>query len=98
MSQTIDMPSYTIALSDGVIRPMTVKELAIGLEHLMSADRGIAEMAVGLSIDSEGNGVYVPRVFVPKKPEDGNPMDDIVGVLSDEDCGYNRVPKCVLIG
>lgn len=32
MSQTIDMPSYTIELSDGVIRPMTVKGLAIRLD------------------------------------------------------------------
>ena len=29
MSQTIDMPNYTIELSDGLIRPMTVKELAV---------------------------------------------------------------------
>ena len=35
MSQTIDTPSYTIELSDGSIRPMTVKELAIRLEQLM---------------------------------------------------------------
>ena len=67
MSQTIDTPSYTIELSDGSIRPMTVKELAIRLEQLMSADKGIAKMPVGLSVDSEGNGVYVPRVFVPKE-------------------------------
>lgn len=98
MSQTIDMPSYTIELSDGVIRPMTVKELAIRLDQLMSADRGVAEMPVGLSVDSEGNGIYVPRVFVPKESESGNPMEDIVGVLSDEDCACYRVPKCVLIG
>ena len=57
MSQTIDTPSYTIELSDGSIRPMTVKELAIRLEQLMSADKGIAEMPVGLSVDSEGNGM-----------------------------------------
>lgn len=63
MSQTIDTPSYTIELSDGSIRPMTVKELAIRLEQLMSADKGIAEMPVGLSVDSEGNGVYVPPCF-----------------------------------
>lgn len=63
MSQIIDMPSYTIELSDGVIRPMMVKELAIRLDQLMSADRGVAEMPVGLSVDSEGNGVYVPRVL-----------------------------------
>lgn len=98
MSQTVDMPSYTIELSDGLIRHMTVRELVVRLEQLMSTDKSIAEMPVGLSIDSEGNGVYVPRVFVPKEPEDGNSVDDIVGVLSDGDCGYYRVPKCVLIG
>lgn len=98
MSQTVDMPNYTIELSDGSIRPMTVRELVVRLEQMMSTDKGIAEMPVALSVDSEGNGIYVPRVFVSKEPEDGNPMDDIVGVLSDDDCGYYRVPKCVLIG
>lgn len=98
MSQTIDMPSYTIELSDGSIRPMAVKELAIRLDQLMAADRGVAEMSVGLSVDSKGNGVYVPRVFVPKKSEGSNPMDDVVGVIAEEDCAYYGVPKCVLIG
>lgn len=98
MSQTIDMPSYTIELSDGAIRPMTVKELAIRLDQLMSADRDVAEMPVGLSVDSEGNGIYVPRVFVPKKSKGSNPMDDVVGVIAEEDCAYYGVPKCVLIG
>ena len=36
MSQTIDTPSYTIELSDGSIRPMTVKELAIRLAGRMA--------------------------------------------------------------
>lgn len=85
-------------LDDGVIRPMTVKELAIRLEQLMSADKGVAEMPVGLSVDSEGNGIYVPRVFVPEKSEGGNPMDDVVGVIAEDDCAFYRVPKCVLIG
>lgn len=98
MSQTVDMPNYTIELSDGSIRPMTVKELVARLEQMMSTDKGIAEMPVALSVDSEGNGIYVPRVFVAKDPEGGNPVDDVVGVLSDEDCDYYRVPKCVLIG
>lgn len=98
MSQTIDMPSYTIELSDGVIRPMTVKELAIRLDQLMSVDQGVAEMPVGLSVDSEGNGIYVPRVFVPKKSEGNNPMDDVVGVIAEEDRAYYGVHKCVLIG
>ena len=44
MSQTADMPNYTIELSDGLIRPMTVKELVVRLEQLMSADKRIAEM------------------------------------------------------
>lgn len=81
-----------------MIRPMTVKELAIRLEQLMSADKGVAEMPVGLSVDSEGNGIYVPRVFVPEKSEGGNPMDDVVGVIAEDDCAFYRVPKCVLIG
>ena len=98
MSQTIDMPNYTIELSDGLIRPMTVKELAVRLEQMMAADKGIAGMPVGLSVDSEGNGVYVPRVFVPKEPGDGNPMDDVVGVIAEEDRAYYGVPECVLIG
>lgn len=68
MSQTIDTPSYTIELSDGSIRPMTVKELAIRLEQLMSADKGIAKMPVGLSVDSEGNGVYVPVFLCRRRP------------------------------
>ena len=85
-------------LDDGVIRPMTVKELAIRLEQLMSADKGVAEMPVGLSVDSEGNGIYVPRVFMPEKSEGGNPMDDVVGVIAEDDCAFYRVPKCVLIG
>lgn len=85
-------------LDDGVIRPMTVKELAIRLEQLMSADKGVAEMPVGLSVDSEGNGIYVPRVFVPEKSEGGNPMDDVVGVIAEDDCAFYHVPKCVLIG
>ena len=55
MSQTIDTPSYTIELSDGSIRPMTVKELAIRLEQLMSADKGIAEMPVEGIGSGEGN-------------------------------------------
>lgn len=98
MSQTADMPNYTIELSDGLIRPMTVKELVVRLEQLMSADKGIAEMPVGLSVDSEGNGIYVPRVFVAKEPEGGNPVDGVVGVVAEEDCAYYGVPKCVLIG
>lgn len=98
MSQTIDTPSYTIELSDGSIRPMTVKELAIRLEQMMSADKGIAGMPVGLSVDSEGNGIYVPRVFVAKEPEGGNPVDKVVGVIAKEDCAYYGVPECVLIG
>lgn len=98
MGQTVDMSNYTIELSDGMIRPMTVKELAVRLEQMMSADKGIAEMPVGLSVDSEGNGIYVPRVFVAKGSEDGDSVDDVVGVIAEEDCAYYGVPKCVLIG
>ena len=46
--------------------------------------------------------VYVPRVFVPNnldRPCDHGSIEDIVGVLSDDEiCDYYRVPKCVLIG
>lgn len=98
MANTNNYSNYMTRLDDGVIRPMTVKELAIRLEQLMSADKGVAEMPVGLSVDSEGNGIYVPRVFVPEKSEGGNPMDDVVGVLAEDDCAFYRVPKCVLIG
>lgn len=94
MSQTIDMPNYTIELSDGLIRPMTVKELAVRLEQMMAADKGIA----GMPVDSEGNGIYVPRVFVAKESEGGDPVEDVVGVIAEEDCAYYGVPECVLIG
>lgn len=98
MANTNNYSNYMTRLDDGVIRPMMVKELAIRLEQLMSADKGVAEMPVGLSVDSEGNGIYVPRVFVPEKSEGGNPMDDVVGVIAEDDCAFYRVPKCVLIG
>lgn len=98
MANTNNYSNYMTRLDDGVIRPMTVKELAIRLEQLMSADKGVAEMPVGLSVDSEGNGIYVPRVFVLEKSEGGNPMDDVVGVIAEDDCAFYRVPKCVLIG
>lgn len=98
MANTNNYSNYMTKLDDGVIRPMTVKELAIRLEQLMSADKGVAEMPVGLSVDSEGNGIYVPRVFVTEKSEGGNPMDDVVGVIAEDDCAFYRVPKCVLIG
>lgn len=98
MANTNNYSNYMTRLDDGVIRPMTVKELVIRLEQLMSADKGVAEMPVGLSVDSEGNGIYVPRVFVPEKSEGGNPMDDVVGVIAEDDCAFYRVPKCVLIG
>lgn len=98
MANTNNYSNYMTRLDDGVIRPMTVKELAIRLEQLMSADKGVAEMPVSLSVDSEGNGIYVPRVFVPEKSEGGNPMDDVVGVIAEDDCAFYRVPKCVLIG
>lgn len=100
MSQTIDMPNYTIELSDGLIRPMTVKELAVRLEQLMSADKRIAEMPVGLSVDSEGNGIYVPRVFVAKEPARPNSffVNDILhyGILVLSD--YRKGALCMESG
>lgn len=45
--------------------------------------------------------VYIPRFFVPNDlegPCGRRPVEDLVGVPSDEECDYYRVPKCVLIG
>ena len=55
-------------------------------------------LRVNSSVDSEGNGVYVPRVFVPKEDGGDNPMDKVVGVIAEEDRAYYGVPECVLIG
>lgn len=93
MANTNNYSNYMTRLDDGVIRPMTVKELEIRPEQLMSADKGVAEMPVGLSVDSEGNGIYVPRVFVPEKSEGGNPMDDVVGVIAEDDCAFFAFPS-----
>lgn len=93
--------NYVTRLDDGVIRPMTVRELVSRLNELMSIDKSIGNLSVGLSGDEEGNMVYVPRFFVPNNLDrlcDRKAIWDIVGVLSDEDCDYYRVPKCVLIG
>ena len=71
------------------------------LNELISIDKSIARMPVGLSTDAEGNMIYVPRVFTPNDPKknDGyTTFADLVGVLTDEDCAYYRVPKCVVIG
>lgn len=92
---------YVTRLEDGVIRPMTVRELVLRLNELMSIDKSIGNLSVGLSGDEEGNMVYIPRFFVPNdqdRPCDRRHVEDIVGVLTDEDCDYYRVPKCVLIG
>ena len=50
------------------------------------------------SVRMAANGVYVPRVFVPKEAGGDNPMDNVVGVIAEEDCAYYGVPACVLIG
>ena len=73
MSQTIDTPSYTIELSDGSIRPMTVKELAIRLEQLMSADKGIAEMVACFPLDVIAHGTVKEIV---KQMNRANHQDD----------------------
>ena len=98
MNQAVDISDYTTELSDGMIRPLTVQELVSRLEQMMLLDQSIAEMPVGLSVDSEGNGIYVPRVFEPREFKDGNPVDDVVGIVSAEDCACYGVPECVLIG
>lgn len=101
MAITKNYSNYVTKLDDGVIRPMTVRELVSRLNELMSIDKSIGNLSVGLSGDEEGNMVYVPRLFVPNnldRPCDHGLIENIVGVLSDEDCDYYRVPKCVLIG
>lgn len=102
MAITNNYSNYMTRLDDGVIRPMTVRELVSRLNEFMSIDKSIGNLSVGLLGDEEGNMVYVPRVFVPNnldRPCDHGSIEDIVGVLSDEEiCDYYRVPKCVLIG
>ena len=101
MSNTNDISRYVTRVDDGLIRPMTVRELMSRLNELISIDKSIARMPVGLSTDAEGNMIYVPRVFIPNDSEknDGyTSFADLVGVLTDEDCAYYRVPKCVVIG
>lgn len=101
MADTNSYSNYVTRLDDGVIRPMTVRELVSRLNELMSIDKSIGSLSVGLSGDEEGNMVYVPRFFVPNNldmPCDRESIRDIVGVLSDEDCDCYHVPKCVLIG
>lgn len=93
--------NYVTRLDDGVMRPMTVRELVFRLNELMSIDKSIGNLSVGLSGYEEGNMVYIPRLFVPNDlegPCGRRPVEDLVGVLSDEECDYYRVPKCVLIG
>lgn len=97
MPYTNNYSNYVTRLDDGVMRPMTVRELVFRLNELMS----IGNLSVGLSGYEEGNMVYIPRFFVPNDlegPCDRRLVEDLVGVLSDEECDYYRVPKCVLIG
>lgn len=101
MSDTKNYSKYVTRLEDDVIRPMTVKELVFRLNELMSIDKSIGNLSVGLSGDEGGNMVYIPRFFVPNDlegPCGRRPVEDLVGVLSDENCDYYCVPKCVLIG
>ena len=101
MPYTNNYSNYVTKLDDGVMRPMTVRELVFRLNELMSIDKSIGNLSVGLSGYEEGNMVYIPRFFVPNDlegPCGRRPVEDLVGVLSDEKCDYYRVPKCVLIG
>lgn len=101
MPYTNNYSNYVTRLDDGVMRPMTVRELLFRLNELMSIDKSIGNLSVGLSGYEEGNMVYIPCFFVPNDlegPCGRRPVEDLVGVLSDEECDYYRVPKCVLIG
>ena len=64
MSNANDISRYVTRVDDGLIRPMTVRELMSRLNELISIDKSIARMPVGLSTDAEGNMIYVPRVFI----------------------------------
>lgn len=83
MTNTNDISRYVTRVDGGLIRPMTVRELMSRLNELISIDKPIARMPVGLSTDAEGNMIYVPRVFTPNDPEknDGyTSFADLVGV------------------
>lgn len=60
MSNANDISRYVTRVDDGLIRPMTVRELMSRLNELISIDKYIARMPVGLSTDAEGNMIYVP--------------------------------------
>lgn len=101
MPYTNNYSNYVTRLDDGVMRPMTVRELLFRLNELMSIDKSIGNLSVGLSGYEEGNMVLSLAFFAPNDlegPCGRRPVEDLVGVLSDEECDYYRVPKCVLIG
>lgn len=77
MSNMNDISRYVTRVDDGLIRPMTVRELMSRLNELISIDKSIARMPVGLSTDAEGNMIYVPRVsyrMTRRKTMDTHPL------------------------
>ena len=57
MPYTNNYSNYVTRLDDGVMRPMTVRELLFRLNELMSIDKSIGNLSVGLSGYEEGNMV-----------------------------------------
>lgn len=47
MSNANDISRYVTRVDDGLIRPMTVRELMSRLNELISIDKSIARMPVG---------------------------------------------------
>ena len=63
MSNANDISRYVTRVDDGLIRPMTVRELMSRLNELISIDKSIARMPVGLSTDAEGKFDLCPPCF-----------------------------------